>query len=236
MTDTPRRPPADFTPWSPEDDDVVDNNSERNRNGGTGRSGAPAPDAVPARPARRMAPRMAPRFEIAADAVVVGPAPTPAASRSAPSPTPGPAPARERNTHPDRGQSGEDAPAAFIDSSAIVALVDQDDASHRDAVAAYHGLVGAGYRLFTTNYVVTETYELLRTGVGHAVARQWLRDSHLAVYHADEQDERRARRMVLQGRGSRGMTITDAVSLVVMERFGVADAFAVDPNFLSGGE
>jgi predicted nucleic acid-binding protein len=134
--------------------------------------------------------------------------------------------------------AGDDAvaPAVFIDSSAIVALVDQDDSSHLDAVSAYQELVQTGYRLFTTNYVIAETYDLLRTGVGHAVARQWLRDSTLAVYHADEQDERRARRTVLRARGARGMTFTDAISLVVMERFGVADAFAVDPEFLSGGE
>ena len=129
-----------------------------------------------------------------------------------------------------------EAPAVFIDSSAIVALVDQDDASHADAVSAYRGLVAAGYRLFTSNYVVSETYDLLRTGVGHAVARQWLKDSTLAIYHADEQDERRARRTVLRARGAQGLTVTDAVSLVVMERLGVADAFAVDPDFLSGGE
>ncbi len=134
------------------------------------------------------------------------------------------------------GPATGEAPAVFIDSSAIVALVDQDDASHQDAVSAYHGLVSAGYRLFTTNYVVAETYDLLRTGVGHAVARQWLKDSGLATYHADEQDERRARRMVLKARGAQGLTITDAISLIVMERFGVSDAFAVDPNFLSGGE
>lgn len=142
---------------------------------------------------------------------------------------------------PGSGPAGEsnadgESPAVFIDSSAIVALVDQDDGSHSDAVSAYHGLVAAGYRLFTTNYVIAETYDLLRTGVGHAVARQWLKDSGLATYHADEQDERRARRMVLRARGAHGLTITDAISLVVMERFGVADAFAVDPNFLSGGE
>ena len=144
-------------------------------------------------------------------------------------------------TGPGSDPTGEsppdgESPAVFIDSSAIVALVDQDDGSHQDAVAAYHGLVAAGYRLFTTNYVIAETYDLLRTGVGHAVARQWLKDSGLATYHADEQDERRARRMVLRARGAQGLTITDAISLVVMERLGVADAFAVDPNFLSGGE
>ena len=128
-----------------------------------------------------------------------------------------------------------EATAIFIDSSAIVALVDSDDASHSAAVGAYRDLVRAGYRLFTTNYVVAETFDLLRTGVGPLVARQFLRDSKLAVYHADEQDERRARRLVLDASAGGNLTLVDAVSLVVMERLGVADAFAVDPTFLAGG-
>lgn len=249
MSDSTRRPPSDFTPWRPRTPDVDgDNTDTANREGGT----ADIP-AAPTRSAPRMAPRMAPRDAASPTGNPPAAAPSPGGpmgspvsagtersdtrardDRSAAAPAredlPAPAPAPETT-----GENSEPL-AAFIDSSAIVALVDQDDSSHQDAVAAYRGLVAAGYRLFTSNYVVTETYDLLRTGVGHAVARQWLRDSRLAVYHADEQDERRARRLVLQGRGARGMTITDAVSLVIMERFGVADAFAVDPNFLSGGE
>ena len=130
--------------------------------------------------------------------------------------------------------SGE-ATAIFIDSSAIVALVDRDDASHGAAVGAYRDLVRSGYKLFTTNYVVAETFDLLRTGVGPLVARQFLRESKLAVYHADEGDERRARRLVLDARGGGNLTLVDAISLVVMERLGVADAFAVDPTFLADG-
>ena len=124
-------------------------------------------------------------------------------------------------------------PAVFIDSSAIVALVDGDDASHPAAVEAYRGLVDAGYKLFTTNYVINEAFDLLSAGVGPAVARQWLRETTLAVYHADEQDERRARRLVGRAEGNRGLSLTDAVSLVAMERLEVADAFAVDPSFLA---
>jgi predicted nucleic acid-binding protein len=132
-------------------------------------------------------------------------------------------------------EAAAEATAIFIDSSAIVALVDSDDASHSAAVGAYRDLVRAGYRLFTTNYVVAETFDLLRTGVGPLVARQFLRDSKLAVYHADEQDERRARRLILDASAGTNLTLVDAVSLVIMERLGVADAFAVDPSFLAGG-
>ncbi len=127
----------------------------------------------------------------------------------------------------------EPIPVAFVDSSAIVALVDRTDATHQAAVNAYHDLVSQGYRLFTTNHVIAETVDLLIEGTGPDIARRWLRDHRLPVYHADEDDERRARALVIASRSQRGLSFTDAVSLVVMEKFGVADAFAVDSYFLS---
>jgi len=122
---------------------------------------------------------------------------------------------------------------AFVDSSAIVAMVDANDQAHGPAVSAYAELLREGYKLFTTNFVVAETVDLLGAGVGPEVARRWLRDHRLPVYHADEQDEHRAKALVISARSSRGLSYVDAVSLVVMEKFGVADAFAVDPNFLN---
>jgi predicted nucleic acid-binding protein len=139
-------------------------------------------------------------------------------------------------TAPRELPAAPDAPAppvAFVDSSAIVALVDGNDRTHEAAVNAYHELMDQGYRLFTTNHVVAETVDLLTVGMGPEVARRWLRDQRLPVYHADEQDEHRARALVISSRSPRGLTLVDAISLVVMERFGVADAFAVDPHFLS---
>jgi predicted nucleic acid-binding protein len=122
---------------------------------------------------------------------------------------------------------------AFVDSSAIVALVDRNDKTHEAAASAYAELVEQGYKLFTTNHVIAETVELLIEGVGPDIARRWLRDHRLPIYHADEQDERRAKALVISSRSPRGLSFVDALSLVVMERFGVADAFAVDSHFLS---
>lgn len=122
---------------------------------------------------------------------------------------------------------------AFVDSSAIVALVDRRDATHDAAVIAYQDLLKQGYRLFTTNFVIAETVGLLTDGMGAPIARQWLRDHRLPVYHADEDDERRARALVISSQSDHGLSYVDAISLVVMERLGVADAFAVDTHFLS---
>ncbi len=122
---------------------------------------------------------------------------------------------------------------AFVDSSAIVAMVDGNDNTHGAAVSAYAELLQQGYKLFTTNHVIAETVDLLDAGVGSDIARRWLRDHRLPIYHADEQDERRAKALVISSRSPRGLSYVDAVSLVVMEKFGVADAFAVDPHFLN---
>lgn len=129
------------------------------------------------------------------------------------------------------GAEQEDAAIALVDSSALVALADRNDAVHEQVVAAYHGLVQSGYKLFTTNYAIAETLELLTAGIGPAVAQQWLRDHRIPVYHADEQDERRARAMIITGRNPKGLSFTDAISAVVMDRLGVREAIAVDPDF-----
>lgn len=124
-------------------------------------------------------------------------------------------------------------PTAFVDASAIVALVDRNDRSHNDAVTAYHGLKEANYRLFTTNLVIAEVVQLLNDGVGADVGRQFLRDHRLSVYHANEEDEARAASMVMSSRTNRGLSMVDAVSLVVMEKLGISDAFVVDTTFLA---
>ncbi|MCO5215287.1 MAG: PIN domain-containing protein [Thermomicrobiales bacterium] len=124
-------------------------------------------------------------------------------------------------------------PTAFVDASAIVALVDRNDRSHEAAIAAYRGLQEAGYRLFTTNLVLAEVVQLLTDGIGAEVARQFLRDQRLTIYHALPDDEARAMAMVMSSRSTRGLSYTDAVSLVVMEKLGISDAFVVDTTFLS---
>jgi predicted nucleic acid-binding protein len=136
-------------------------------------------------------------------------------------------------TAQDGNRDQPEVPVAFVDSSAMVALVDRKDETHAAAVAAYRDLASAGYRLFTTNHAISETLELLNATVGAETARQWLRDLRLPVYHVTEQDEQRAHALIVNSRNPHGLSWADATSLVVMEHFGVADAFAVDPGFLN---
>jgi predicted nucleic acid-binding protein len=124
-------------------------------------------------------------------------------------------------------------PVAFIDASAIVALVDANDRSHLAAAATYRDLLAQGYRLFTVDFVIAEAFDLLRVGVGAETARAWLRDQRLPVYRADETDLERARRLLLDEAAPAERSFADALSLAVMERLGVSDLFAVDRHFLA---
>jgi predicted nucleic acid-binding protein len=128
--------------------------------------------------------------------------------------------------------AAEERPVAFVDSSAIVALVDEDDSAHRAAVDAYRELSTSGYRLFTTDHVVVETYDLLMDGVGPVVASGWLRNHRLPVYCTDESDLAAAQAILTTRPVESPVSFTNAISLAVMERLGVTDAFAVDPAFL----
>jgi predicted nucleic acid-binding protein len=121
--------------------------------------------------------------------------------------------------------------SAFVDSSALVSLVDRDDHTHNAAVDAYESLKLEGYRLFTSNHIVAETFDLLAGSLGHDVARSWLDEMGLPVYVADSNDIEQARERVLTSR--KPLNFNDALSVVIMQRLGVADAFAVDPDFLA---
>lgn len=121
--------------------------------------------------------------------------------------------------------------AAFVDSSALVSLVDREDDTHRTAVDAYESLKSEGYRLFTSNHIVVETYDLLASTLGHEIARSWLDEMSLPIYVADANDLEQARDRVLRSR--KPLNFNDALSVVIMQRLGVADAFAVDPDFLA---
>ena len=121
--------------------------------------------------------------------------------------------------------------AAFVDSSALVALADRGDATHTGAVAAYEELRESGYRLFTTEYAIAEAFELIGLSLGHECARDWLVKLEIAHYHLDEADISRAHHRLVTDDRLASRTLTDVLNITAMERLGVRDAFAVDAGF-----
>ena len=126
---------------------------------------------------------------------------------------------------------------AFVDTSALYALLDEDDEGHDRAgdwftnVAADETLV-----LATHNYAVVETAALTHRRLGSEAVRV-LFDAFipaLSVIYVEEELHRRAAAAYLAGL-DRSVSFVDRVSFEVMKGLGIEEAFAFDADFDAEG-
>lgn len=120
------------------------------------------------------------------------------------------------------------------DSSAILALLDADDADHARAVEVAHHVASEKRPSFITNYVEAEAHALLLRKLGRTIARQWLLVGGLPVVRVLPAEEQRAREIVAQ-HGDKDWTLCDATSFAVLETRRVARVFTFDHHFRQYG-
>ena len=124
----------------------------------------------------------------------------------------------------------------FVDTSALYAVLDADDDQHSRAEAEWRRLVGAGYGLLTTSYVLVETTALVQHRLGmEAVGalEQEIRPV-LRVEWVDGALHATGMASMLAA-GRRGLSLVDCVSFAVMARAGLRQAFAFDDHFAGRG-
>jgi uncharacterized protein len=125
----------------------------------------------------------------------------------------------------------------FVDSSAYLALLDQDDEHHREATQLLHQLAQERYRQFTTNVLLIESHALILSVLGRAQAAQFLTDmheSHTVVVRVRASDEARATQILFQYT-DKDFSFADAISFAVMERLDIRLAFTFDRDFAQYG-
>lgn len=122
----------------------------------------------------------------------------------------------------------------FVDTSAVFALVDRGDANHDAARAGLDTLKARRAEPLLTNFIVAELHALLLARLDAAIARRWLSRIVWPVERVTEEDESRARIIVVRYT-DKTYTYTDATSFAVMERLGLKTAFAFDPHFRQYG-
>jgi predicted nucleic acid-binding protein len=122
----------------------------------------------------------------------------------------------------------------LIDTSAIFALVDRNDANHAAARAGLAVLQKRRAEPLLTNFIVAESHALLLARLGGTIARRWLLENAWAVERVMEEDEARARAIIARY-ADKTYSYTDATSFAVMERRGLKLAFAFDPHFRQHG-
>jgi hypothetical protein len=126
----------------------------------------------------------------------------------------------------------------FVDTGAFVALRNRAEREHKAARAALSALVFERVPLITSNYVFAETYTALLVRTGREEAIEWGRRFHVGeaieLIRVDESVEAEAW-SILEAHVDKQWSYVDAISFALMEREGVAEAFAFDRHFAQRG-
>ncbi len=127
----------------------------------------------------------------------------------------------------------------LVDSGAWYALSDPRDRGAVSAAAAWNRVRAGEYgRAVTTDYVLDETYTLLRMRLGtHAVRGfrdRLARSEHLRVVRVGEREFEEALDVMI-GHDDKRWSLTDCTSFVLMRQLSIGSAFSFDRNFREAG-
>jgi predicted nucleic acid-binding protein len=123
----------------------------------------------------------------------------------------------------------------FLDTSALLALLDADDEFHQRASAFYDQLLGEGFELWVSSYVRIETIALVHRRMGFEPLRDLIEslDVITTTVWVDEQLHG-AVWSEFVGRNGRRLSFVDCSTLLIARSLG-ATVFAFDSDFLLEG-
>ena len=126
----------------------------------------------------------------------------------------------------------------LIDTGAWVALSNSKDIHHTQALQFRDQIARERYQLYTSNYILDETYTLLLLDAGYQRAVtfmdqiQRLQQSHvLSLIRVSEELESRAEAVFRRFNQDKFWSFTDCTSKVIMDSLGIKEAFAFDRHF-----
>ena len=121
----------------------------------------------------------------------------------------------------------------LVDTSAIYAILDRNDANHEAARIAWLALLDSSDPLFTTNYIVVESCALAQSRLGLDAVR-CIQEELLPVMEivwVNEATHSLAMTALLAAQ-RRKLSLVDCVSFAVMRLRGSQVAFAFDQHFV----
>jgi uncharacterized protein len=124
--------------------------------------------------------------------------------------------------------------AVLWDSSAILALLDADDADHPVAREVAFRLAAEKRPSFVTNYIEVEAHALLLRKLGRLLAREWLLAGGLPVLPALPHEEAKAKE-ILARHADKDWSLCDAISFAVADSRSVRSVFTFDHHFVQYG-
>ena len=126
--------------------------------------------------------------------------------------------------------------AVFVDTSALFAVLDADDANHASAARIWRNLLDEREEMVCSNYILIESFALLKRRLGLEAVRTFRSDvvGVLQVRWVDEALHAAGVAALLTA-GRRQLSLVDCVSFELMRRQGLTKAFAFDDDFTDQG-
>ena len=124
----------------------------------------------------------------------------------------------------------------FVDTSALLAIIDADQSRHDEVARVWHELLDGERTLFTSNYVMVETFALVQRRLGVAAVREFtdVLVPTLQPLWVDEGVHATAVASLLAA-GRRRLSLVDCTSFELMRRNGLDEVLALDRDFLDQG-
>ncbi|MCY4017456.1 MAG: PIN domain-containing protein [Gammaproteobacteria bacterium] len=124
----------------------------------------------------------------------------------------------------------------FIDTSALYALLDGDEPRHAEVVESWQTAIGDGRILYTSNYVLVETFALVQRRLGLDATRG-LATVFMPLLQPVwvDQELHAAATASLFTAAQRHLSLVDCTSFELMRRLGLTDALALDSDFARQG-
>lgn len=124
----------------------------------------------------------------------------------------------------------------LVDTSALLAVMDADDANHRRAKRKWIELLEKDVPLICSNYILLEMFAILHNRFAIKAVMAFQNDivPILQIYWIDEFLHRTAMAAMLAA-GRRRLSLVDCVSFELMRQLGLDNAFVFDSDFASQG-
>jgi predicted nucleic acid-binding protein len=124
----------------------------------------------------------------------------------------------------------------FIDTSALLAILDADDSHHKNAKAIWIRLISKEETIICSNYVLVETFALVQSRLGLEAVRTLQEDilPIITVEWVDEATHRAGVTGVLTAMRKK-LSLVDCINFDIMRKLGIKEVFAYDPHFKEQG-
>ncbi len=121
----------------------------------------------------------------------------------------------------------------FIDTGAFCALTIPKDQHNSSAKTIYKQLQKEKAMVYTSDYVMDETYTLLKTRSSHATAVKFMNEldkSNILILRVTE-DIEKAAKAIFKKHDDKRLSFTDCASFALINHLGIKAVFAFDEHF-----